>query len=294
MENKEDNNRFREIKTTLIFILVLNWIVSLAKIMLGMLTRCASITADGFHSLSDGASNIIGLIGIRVASQPSDKDHPYGHKKYETFFSLGIAAMLFIVSFELFQAAIARLRTPEVPQIDSKSFAVMIMTLAVNLVVILYETKKGKKLQSDILISDAMHTKADIFISLSVIFALVVIKLGLPLIDPLVSMLIALFIVYSGLKIAMASSRVLCDKAVIIEDKRIADIVLKIKGVRTCHKIRTRGRTDDIHVDLHVQVKPHMHIEDAHKICDSIEEALKKEIPGVTDVVVHIEPQENT
>lgn len=293
MENNAHDNRFSQIKTTLLFILALNWSVSLAKIILGVFTRCTSITADGFHSLSDGASNVIGLIGNRVASQPTDKDHPYGHKKYETFFALGIAALLFILSFELFQTAFARFRHPQTPSVDAKSFIVMLTTLAVNILVMTYEYRKGKKLQSDLLISDSIHTRADIFISLSVIAALIFIKMGYPFIDPLISMVIALFIVHSGLKIAVASSRVLCDKAVIIEDRKIADIVLKVKGVKACHKIRTRGRIDDIHVDLHVQVRPHMHIEEAHKICYAIEEALKKSIEGVTDVIVHIEPKEN-
>jgi cation diffusion facilitator family transporter len=250
------------------------------------------MTADGFHSLSDGASNIIGLTGIHFACLPKDKDHPYGHKKYETFFSLGIALLLFFVCLGLVHGSIERLFNPITPRIDARNFIVMIITMAINLWVMHYERKKGELLLSDILTSDAMHTKADILTSLSVIITLIVIKLGYPILDPIATIFIAVFIALAGYDITKHSSAVLCDTAAILDDKRIVDIVLGIKGVKTCHKIRSRGRPDDIHVDLHVQVNADMHIDNAHKISYAIEEAIKKSIPEVTDVIVHMEPKE--
>lgn len=283
---------YRQIRQILVWILILNWAVALAKIIYGLLTRCASMTADGFHSLSDGASNIIGLIGVNLASQPKDADHPYGHKKYETFFSLGIAVLLAIVCFNLIKEGIKGLYNPVIPQVDIISFLVMIITLGINLLVMNYEYKKGQALQSDMLISDSMHTKADILTSLSVIVTLVVIKLGYPILDPIATIIIALFIAYAAFVIAQQGSKILCDTAVIVDVKKITDIVLSIKGVKTCHKIRTRGRPDDIYVDLHVQVNSDMHIDKAHQVSYTIEEVIKKSIPGVTDVVVHMEPEE--
>jgi cation diffusion facilitator family transporter len=284
---------YQKIKKILLIVLALNWLVALAKIIYGLSNHCSSMTADGFHSLSDGTSNIIGLLGIHFACQPVDKDHPYGHKKYETLFSLGIAAMLFIVAFNLLKQGWLRLHHPITPQIDLGSFVVMLITLAVNIWVMRYEYRKGTALKSDILVSDSLHTRADIFTSLSVIVSLIVIKLGFPLIDPIVTILISLFIGFAAFEIAKQSSDVLCDTAVFVDEKRIRDIVLKIKGVRACHKIRNRGRIDDVYIDLHVQVNPDMHIDDAHKISYRIEEAIKSEIPGIIDVVVHMEPQNN-
>ena len=285
---------YNRIRFTLILVLILNWAVACAKVIYGLLSHCASMTADGFHSLSDGASNIIGLVGIRLASQPKDIDHPYGHKKYETFFSLGIAMLLFIISISLIHQALERFRNPVAPQVDIKSFTIMTITMIINILVMNYEYRQGKRLKSDILTSDAMHTKADIFTSLSVIIALIVIKLGYPVFDPIATIFISLFIAYSGFNIVRHSSAILCDTAAILDDKRIVDIVLGVKGVKTCHKIRTRGRPDDIYIDLHVQVSPDMHVDNAHKISYAIEEAIKKGIPEVTDVVVHVEPKEKT
>ena len=285
------SSHYKKIRFVLIAILALNWGVALAKIFYGLLSRSSSITADGFHSLSDGASNIIGLIGISIAAQPKDPDHPYGHKKYETLSSLGIAALLFFVCFNLLREGIKRLYIPVMPEINILSFVVMIVTLAVNVFVMKYEYKKGKELKSDILVSDSMHTRADIFTSISVLAALVAIKMGYSILDPIVTIMIACFIAYSAFEITRECSRVLCDTVVITDVKEIERIVIKIKGVNACHKIRTRGREDDICVDLHVQVNPKMPIEEAHKISYAIEDALKNSIKGVTDVVVHMEPK---
>jgi len=233
-------------------------------------------------------------VGINLASLPKDKDHPYGHKKYETFFTLVIAALLFIVSFNLLKEGIRRLYQPVIPRIDIRSFLIMLVTLGINLGVMNYEYKKGKLLQSDILISDSLHTKADILTSLSVIIALIAIKLGYLIIDPIATIVIALFIATSGYNIAKEGSKILCDTIAMVDIKKIVDIVLSIEGVKTCHKIRTRGRPDDIHLDLHVQVSPQMHMDRAHRISYAIEEAIKRGIPEVTDVVVHMEPEESS
>jgi cation diffusion facilitator family transporter len=286
----QTHTHYRSVQRVLIATLILNWLVAAAKITFGLLSRCQSMTADGFHSLSDGASNIIGLIGIAFAGRPTDSDHPYGHKKYETFFSLGIGIMILIVSFNLGRQGLLRLRNPVAPEINLTSFIVMLVTLGVNIAVMRFEHGLGIKWHSDILVSDALHTKADIFTSLAVIISLFVIRAGFPLIDPIVTIIIAFFIAYSGIKIIKSSSDVLCDAAAIIDVNKITAIVLGIKGVDNCHKIRTRGRADDIHVDLHVQVRPDMRMDQAHQLSYLIEEEIKKGISGVTDVVVHMEP----
>jgi len=289
---EEHKDNFWRIRWVLVIVLALNWAVAGAKMLIGFLTRCQSMTADGFHSLSDGASNIIGLIGIALSARPVDEDHPYGHKKYETFFSLGIAALLILVCFNLVRESFSRLFHPVIPQVDIRSFAVMIITIAVNMLVVRYEYNRGKKLGSDFLVADSMHTMADVYTSLSVIVALVGIRLGFPMADPIATFVISVFIGYAVFEIIKDASRVLCDTVAIVDSAKISAIVMSVKGVKTCHKIRTRGRPDDICIDLHVQVEPTMHIDEAHKVSYAVEDSLKKGIPEVTDVLVHIEPGE--
>lgn len=281
--------RADEIRRTLIYVLILNWLVAIAKLIFGYGIKSGSMVADGFHSFSDGSSNIIGLVGIWFASKPVDKSHLYGHKKYETFTAIGIALLLFLVCFNILHESIGRFHNPVTPTVNIYSFIVMFTTISINIVVAIYEYKKGKELYSDILTSDSMHTAADIFTSLSVIIALIAVRLGYPMVDTIGSVIIALFIAYIALKILRESSGILCDAAV-LDSREIEKVVKDIEGVIGCHKIRTRGRKDDIHIDLHVLVREDMHIDKAHELSYKIEERIKREFTGVTDIVVHSEP----
>ena len=283
--------RYQKIRRILIYILILNWGVAAAKLFYGWLTRSASMTADGFHSFSDGASNLIGLFGIWVASRPVDQSHPYGHQKYETLTSVAISALLFLVCLNVVREGVIRFLHPVIPKVDVKSFLVMGVTLAINIAVMIYERKRGRALRSDILISDALHTRADILTSTSVIITLIGIQLGYPILDPIGSLIIAVFIGYAAVDILRESSRVLSD-GVAIREEEIEKVVLNIKGVKEVHQVRSRGRPDDIHVDLHVLVDPEMHVHRAHHLSYAIENKIKRDFRGVTDVVVHMEPKE--
>jgi len=284
-----NKDKFSQIRRILILILVFNWLVAFTKIIYGLITRCASMTADGVHSFGDGASNVMGLLGIWMASKPKDEDHPYGHKKFETIATLGIAVILFLASFNILRDAFLRILNPVVPDVTTLSFVVMFVTMFINIVVMRYETRKGKELSSDILICDALHTRSDIFASIAVIATLVSIKMGFAILDTIIAGFIAILIARSGIDILKNSFNVLCDGSVLRKSK-IADVVNNIKGIKSIHKIRTRGRVDDVHVDLHIIIDASMHVDDAHKISHKVESELRHKIPGITDVSVHMEP----
>ena len=287
----DNGARYLKIRWVLIYVLLLNWGVAAAKLLYGWLTRSASMTADGFHSFSDGSSNIIGLLGIWISSRPIDETHPYGHKKYETLTSIGISILLFLVCFNVVREGILRFLHPIVPQVNVSSFLIMGITLTINIAVMIYENRMGIALKSDILISDALHTRADILTSSSVIVSLIGIKFGYLLLDPIASLVISGFIAYAAVDILKESSRVLSD-GVAIPIQEIKKVVLSIKGVEECHQIRSRGRGDDIHIDLHVLVDPGVDVHRAHHLSYAIENKIKRDFHGVTDVVVHMEPLE--
>ena len=283
-------DNYGKIRNILVFVLVLNWVVAFLKVIVGHTIKSASMLSDGYHSFSDGASNIIGIIGISVAVRPKDAQHPYGHKKYETFTAILIAALLFIIAFHIIHDTLERFRTPHsAPQATAYGFGVMLLTLAINVTVMAYEYRMGKKLNSDILVADSFHTRSDILTSLAVIGSLVGVKIGYPILDPLCSLIIALCIAYTAFTILSSSSKVLCDTA-IVDIRNIEAIVNGIDGVIECHNIRTRGRADDIYLDLHVLVNKDMPVAQADTLSDKIEEEIKAKLRGVSDVVVHMEP----
>lgn len=286
----DPRHHYQLVQRVLWVVLVLNWFVAAAKIVYGLISHSSSMTADGFHSLSDGVSNLIGLVGIYFSSQPRDEDHPYGHKKFETLFALGIAAMLLLVAFNLARGGVLHIVHPVTPTVDPVSFVVMIMTLIVNIVVMTYEFRRGIVLRSDILVADSMHTRADIFTSLSVIVALVAVKLGYPIIDPIITLVISGFIAWSAWGIIRQESGILCDAVAIADPGKIVEVVLRIDGVRGCHKLRSRGRLDDVHIDLHVQVDGNMTLNESHNLSHRIQADIVAAFPDVSDVLVHLEP----
>jgi cation diffusion facilitator family transporter len=280
---------YGQARKVLIYTLLLNWLVAAAKLFYGIMTRSASITADGFHSFADGTNNIVGLVGFYIAGRPVDKTHPYGHEKYETLTALGVGGLLLFVAFDIIKGTVQRFGKPVIPEVNAGSFIVMIVTVAINIFVMIYENREGKRLKSVFLVTDSYHTRSDILVSCSVIITLIGVKLGMPIIDTVVAVLIAVFIGFSALEILWQTSRVLSDAAV-VPPENIKNIVAGFDDVVNCHHVRTRGREDNICVDLHIWVKPDMHIDKSHELEHKIEEKLKKEIPGVKEVIIHIEP----
>lgn len=285
----DEETRYLTLRRILLLVLFCNLGVALAKVLYGKLAGITSITADGFHSLSDGASNVIGLVGLFFAFRPADESHPYGHKKFETLASAGIAILLFGAASEILREVWARWSSPRALEVHTGSFVLMILTLGVNAIVVLWEKSAGKKWKSDFLLADALHTQSDIFVSLGVLGTLVAVRLGWPWVDILTALVIVALIVRAGITILAESSRVLCDENV-LHPEVVAHIVQAIPGVQGCHKIRARGRSDDVHLDLHVLVDEEMSVEKAHTVSEEVERAIKEKFSGVADVTIHIEP----
>lgn len=279
-----------QVRKVLICTLILNALVAVAKVIYGIITNSVAMMSDGFHSVFDGTSNVIGLIGIWIASHPPDEKHPYGHKKYETLFTIIIAVMLFTTCFEILKKVYHSFHEDHRTNVTQISFLIMLVTMGVNIFVMFYEKRKGKLLGSDFLIADAKHTKSDILVSLTVIMSLVFTKMGYHRADVIVGLVIAVFIAKIGYEILKNASDVLVD-TVCLDTSAIEFIVNSIEGAKGCHNIRTRGSMNSIYLDLHILVDKNMSIENSHRIADIIEEQIKKEFPSVVDIVVHIEPE---
>ena len=281
---------YKKVKVVLWIIFFANLGVAATKIIIGYIINSASLSADGIHSLSDGMSNVIGIIGITIASKPVDKKHPYGHKKSEIIASLFIGAMLLILGINILTNGIERFIHPEKLNITIISLISLIITIVINLFVTTYESKKGKEYDSYILISDAIHTKSDILISIGVLVSLLCIKLGLPIIiDSIISIVISFFILYASYEIFKESISVLLDSSV-IDEEEIRSIVNNFVEVKDIHKIRSRGSANDMYVDMHIEIEPDINIEQSHFLSHKIENEIKNKINSNCQVIIHIEP----
>jgi len=282
-------DRYSEVTKVLYRVLFLNLAVALAKIVLGYATGAVSIVSDGFHSLTDSASNVVALVGVAVARQPPDANHPYGHRKYETMASLGILVFLVVVLVEVLSAAADRFVNGGTPRVFPEGIALMSATLIVNLFVVSYEMREGRRLQSEVLRADAKHTRSDVLTTGAVLGALIGVWMGYPLFDPMAALLVAGFIGHACWSIAQEASRVLADEIVIPEDD-VRAVVQSVGEVLGCEKIRTRGSADHTFLDLHLWLDGTMPLEDAHATSHVVKDKLMAKFPQLADVVIHIEP----
>ena len=282
-------SRYSEVRQVLVRILFLNVAVALAKIVFGQLSGSISILSDGFHSLTDGASNLVALVGLRLAQKPPDANHPYGHRKYETLAAGGIALFLLIVVVEVAQAAFFRFRSGGEPSVTPASFAIMLGTLAINLAVVRSERKAARRLSSELLLADARHTQSDVLTSIAVIGALAGSAYGYPILDPLAALLIVGFIGRAGFEIARDTARILSDEIVISEDD-IRRVVQSVPQVLGCHHIRTRGSSDYVFLDLHVWLDGATPLKEAHAVSHQVKDLLMEQYPHIVDAIIHIEP----
>ena len=283
------SDRYSEVTRVLYRVLVLNLAVAFVKIALGYVTGAVSIVSDGFHSLTDSASNVVALIGVAIARRPPDEDHPYGHRKYETMASLGILVFLVVVLVQVLAAAYDRLVNGGVPRVFPEGIGLMTATLVVNLFVVSYELRAARRLNSEVLHADAKHTRSDVLTSGAVLGALIGVWWGYPLLDPLAAILVAAFIGHAGWQIAQQASRILADQVVIAEED-VRDVVRSVPDVLGCHRIRTRGPADHVFMDLHLWLDGQTTLESAHRTSHIVKDRLMSRFPSLRDVVIHIEP----
>jgi cation diffusion facilitator family transporter len=282
-------DRYTAVVGVLYRVLVLNLAVAVVKIALGYATGAVSILSDGFHSLTDSASNVVALVGVSVARRPPDQNHPYGHRKYETMASVGILVFLILVLLQVLTSAADRLMNGGTPRVFPEGIGVMAVTLIVNVLVVRYELQQGKRLRSEVLMADAMHTRSDVLTSAAVLGALLGVWWGYPLLDPIAALLVAGFIGHACWQIAKSASRVLSDEIVIAEDD-VRDVVRSVPEVIGCEKIRTRGSSDHAFMDLHVWLDRQTPLQDAHATSHIVKDKLMARFPQLVDVVIHIEP----
>jgi cation diffusion facilitator family transporter len=267
----------------------LNLAVSGAKILVGRLSGSLSMVADGFHSLVDGSNNVIGLIVLAFAYAPPDRGHPYGHRKFETAATLGIGAALLGLAYQVLESALTGFRAARLPEIGPLNWVVMMTTLGVNVYVSWYEAREGRRLGSEYLLADAVHTRSDIYVTLGVVASFAGARAGVPWVDGVVAVGIAIFIATLAARILIGSFHVLTDRAV-LPVETLSAAVLAVPGVKGCRDVRTRGGRDAVYVDLVVFLDGDLALRSAHEVADRIEEALKAAHPQIVDVVVHLEP----
>lgn len=285
-----------EIRKVLLITLFLNIVVVLLKGVIGWITGSLSLQADALHSVTDSANNVLGLVTNRLSSPYPDRDHPYGHQKYEAIGALGIAAFLGIACFEILQGAITRIiqGITEVT-IGPVELWMLLIVLGINIFVTFYERSVGKRLGSRILIADAQHTMSDVWVTITVLAGLVGIwqgnLLGFPQLqwlDVILSFPVAFLVFKSAWTVLKDNLPWLVDE-IAIAPESIHELVMQVPGVVNCHDIASRGVVGrQVFIEMHLIVKAE-DVETAHQITEAVERKLEQKYAPIR-VIIHVEP----
>jgi cation diffusion facilitator family transporter len=271
--------------------LALNILVCAIKAAVGLATGSLAILADSLHSLTDGANNVLGLVVTHWSAPPPDREHPYGHQKFEAMGALAIAAMLGIACFEVLRAAVERLlaSTSHVVTIELSSIALLVLVLGVNAFVTLYERRAGRRLNSPLLLADAQHTLGDIWITVGVLAG----AIGLWLLhwqwlDIALALPVAAAVLWSGWAVLRANLPWLVDASAIAPET-IQALALSVPGVVDCHEVTSRGLIGrQVFVEMHL-VTSAKDVETSHRITEEIERRLNERF-GPVHATIHVEP----
>ena len=270
-------------------ILVANIVVVIVKFSVGVHTNSLAVFGDALQSSVDSANNLFAIFVVRVAAKAPDEDHPYGHAKFETLGALLIALLLALSIFELVQGAIGRLLTgfPMV-RVSTPALALLAFTLVVNIWVVWFETRAGRRHQSDLLLADALHTRTDVFITLGVLAGLALARAGLAWADPALALVVAVLVGRAGYQILRRSIPTLVDERV-FDQATIQREAEGVSGVVSAYAIRSRQAGDRRFAELTIAVDGGSNVTSAHRIADQVEDRLRDTLQ-LDEVTVHVEP----
>lgn len=283
--------RTGRIRRVLLTALAINVLLALVKFGVGWNLGSLSVLSDAIHSLLDGGASVIALIGITAAARPPDANHPYGHRKYEILATLIVAGLLFLSAWEILGAAVGRLlRQAAPPGFSAWGVALLGLGIVANLLLSRWERRAGLEVSSPLLLADAAHTRTDVFSSLLAVAAVAGSQLGLPWLDPLFAIGIVVLLARAIYEILIEGVRVVSD-ATRLDPEQIRLVAEGVEGVRGAHAIRSHGMTNDIHIDLHIQVEEQLTTRQVYEIENQVTEALRKNFSGVTHVALRHEPR---
>jgi cation diffusion facilitator family transporter len=286
LDSREKSSGVRRV---LAGILVANVVVVVVKFTVGLDTNSLAVFGDALQSSVDSASNLFGIFVVRVASKAPDEDHPYGHAKFETLGALLIALLLALSIFELVRGAVARLISGAPPlNVSSTALALLVFTLAVNFGVVWFETRAGRRLKSDLLLADALHTRTDVFITLGVLGGLALARAGLAWADPALALIVAVLVGRAGYQILRRAIPSLVDERA-FDQTTIQREAEGVDGVVSAYAIRSRHGGDRRFAELTISVDGHADVASAHRIADEVESRLRDSL-HLDEVTVHVEP----
>jgi cation diffusion facilitator family transporter len=285
--SQHEPERDRQVRRVIVIEGLANAAVLSLKLVVAVSTGSLAVLGDALHSLSDVANNVVAWFVVRISARPPDRDHPYGHRKFETLAVFVLATLLTVLGVEL---ALGALRREALPTIGGRwALPLMLGVLFINLALATWEGAWARRLHSDILGADARHTFADVLTTVVVIVGWQVSARGYPWIDTLCALAVAGLVFILAFGLFRRAIPVLVDR-IAIEPESVGDLARAVPGVRRVKVVRSRSIGSSIAIDMVVSVDAGITAAEAHVITDDIEENLKARF-SIEDVTIHVEPE---
>ncbi len=278
---------------------IVNLILTAIKITAGVVGKSGAMIADGIHSLSDLASDIVVLIFVPIAGKAKDKDHQYGHGKFETLATLIVSLILMVVAIRLVASSaksiISALSGNILPKPGYIALAAAIISIVSKEILYQYTALVARRTNSSVCKANAWHHRSDALSSIGSLLGIggaVILGNKWTILDPVAAVIIGLMILFVAIKMAKAPIEELMEKSLDEKtEKEITDIILATEGVQNMHNLKTRRNGQSKIIDCHIRVKRTISIVEAHDIATNVEKNLKQKFGNETQTSIHIEPE---
>ncbi|MEC8484918.1 MAG: cation diffusion facilitator family transporter, partial [Pseudomonadota bacterium] len=266
-------------------------VLGIAKIIAGWLSQSQALVADGIHSLSDLVTDLFVLIAANNARQAPDKNHPYGHLRFETLTTVILGVVLIVVAtgivFETFNTELS-------PTVTWYGLAAVVLTIVVKEAIFHYTHRAGKKIGSKLLIANAWHSRSDALSSVAVLAGLAGVYFGYDWADKAASLIVGILIGKIAVEMIWDNVKELVDTAPDPKTiEQIRDTAASLKNVMAPHDIRARSMAGKIFLDMHIHVPAHATVSEGHYLSDLVVYTIKKAHPQVQDVMVHVDTDDH-
>jgi cation diffusion facilitator family transporter len=297
----EKDSRIKQIKNVTLQGSLINFILTIGKIIAGVVGHSTAMIADGIHSLSDFVTDVIVVLFIKVSGKEKDKSHHYGHGKFETFATMLISFALIIVGLGILITGAGKIIDSLKGELIEQPGFIALYAALISIVfkegLFWYTKIEGKKLNSQAMIANAWHHRSDAFSSIGTALGIsgsILLGENWRILDPIAGIIVSFFILKVAWDIAKPSIDELLDSSLPeATEKELEEIIEKTNGVKNFHNLRTRKIGEIISVEVHIKVDKNMTVELSHQIASEIEITVRENFGKRTHVIVHIEPYLN-
>ncbi|MDC8444759.1 MAG: cation diffusion facilitator family transporter [Nitrosomonas sp.] len=291
--NSNAQQRYREVRKVTLIGSAIDFILGVVKIIAGWLANSQALIADGVHSFSDLLTDFLVLYAARHSRKAADEEHPYGHGRVETLATVGLGIVLIAIACGIAYDSVRRINKPEL-LLELGGLALMIAVLSIisKEWIYRYTVAAARRLRSGMLLANAWHSRSDAISSIVVVLGIAGAMYGYPYLDAVAAIVVAVMIAKIGANLVRSSSQELIDRALDKDElNAIRMQILKVKGVRSLHMLRSRKSAGDAFIDVHVQVDPRLSVSEGHQIGEAVRRRLLDSVDVVSDVTVHIDPE---